>query len=30
MYLVYETWAKRYGSKFNLKKYDLIYFTRRP
>ena len=30
IYLVYETWAKRHGSKFNLKKYDLIYFTRRP
>jgi hypothetical protein len=24
-----ETWAKRYGSKFNSKKYHLIYFTRR-
>ena len=30
IYLIYETWAKRHRSKFNLKKYNLIYFTRRP
>ena len=30
IHLACETWAKRHGSKFNLKKYDLIHFTRRP
>jgi hypothetical protein len=28
MYLVYKTWIKRHRSKFNLQKYNLIYFTR--
>ena len=30
MHLAYETWARRYRSKFNPQKYNLIYFTRRP
>jgi Reverse transcriptase (RNA-dependent DNA polymerase) len=30
IYNAYENWAKRYGSKFNLKKYELLYLTRTP
>jgi hypothetical protein len=30
IYLAYETWVRRHGSKFNPQKYDLIHFTRRP
>jgi hypothetical protein len=30
IYNVYENWAKRYGSKFNFKKYELLYLTRTP
>jgi hypothetical protein len=27
IYNVYENWAKRYGLKFNLKKYEFLYLT---
>ena len=30
IHLVCETWVRRHRSKFNLQKYNLIYFIRRP